>query len=135
MVSPRLVVAARIVPQAARLTLALMIGNRLYKIKLMDIFSAIADPTRRNMLVMLAAGERTAGDFVSAFPSMSQPSVSQHLKVLRRARLVEVRALAQRRVYSLRPQALQEVDRWLAQYRRFWPQAFEALRRQLEQSA
>jgi DNA-binding transcriptional ArsR family regulator len=101
----------------------------------MDIFSAIADPTRRTMLVMLAGGERTAGELVSAFPSMSQPSVSQHLKVLRRAKLVEVRAQAQRRLYSLRPQALQEVDRWLAQYRRFWPQAFEALRRQLDQSA
>lgn len=98
----------------------------------MDIFAAIADPTRRNMLVMLAGGERTAGDFVSAFPSMSQPSVSQHLQVLRKAKLVEVRAQAQRRVYSLRPQTLQEVDRWLAQYRRFWPEAFEALRRQLD---
>lgn len=100
----------------------------------MDIFSAIADPTRRNMLAMLAGGERTAGDFVSAFPNMSQPSVSQHLKVLRRAKLVEVRAQAQRRVYALRPQALQEVDRWIAPYRRFWPQAFETLRRQLDHS-
>lgn len=100
----------------------------------MDIFSAIADPTRRNMLAMLASGERSAGDFVSVFPNMSQPSVSQHLRVLRKARLVEVRAQAQRRVYSLRPQALQEVDRWIGQYRRFWPQAFEALKRHLDQS-
>jgi DNA-binding transcriptional ArsR family regulator len=100
----------------------------------MDIFAAIADPTRRNMLGMLAEGERTAGEFVSAFPDMSQPSVSQHLKVLRKARLVEVRAQAQRRVYTLRPQALEEVDRWIAPYRRLWPQAFEALRRQLDQT-
>jgi DNA-binding transcriptional ArsR family regulator len=98
----------------------------------MDTFTAIADPTRRKMLAMLADTERTAGEFVSAFPNMSQPSVSQHLKVLRSARLVDVRAQAQRRVYSLRPQALEEVDRWIAQYRRFWPQAFEALRRQLD---
>ena len=100
----------------------------------MDVFSAIADPTRRNILAMLAVGERTAGDFVSAFPGMSQPSVSQHLKVLRKARLVEVRAHAQQRVYSLCPQALEEVDRWIAQYRVFWPQAFEPLRRHLDRS-
>ncbi len=100
----------------------------------MDVFTAIADPTRRNMLAMLASGERTAGDFVSAFPSMTQPSVSQHLKVLRSARLVEVRAQAQRRVYSLRPQALEEVDRWIAQYRVFWPEAFDALRRHLDRT-
>ena len=86
------------------------------------------------MLAMLAGGERTAGEFVDAFPSMSQPSVSQHLQVLRKARLVEVRAHAQRRVYSLRPQTLQEVDRWIAQYRRLWPQALEVLRRQLDPS-
>jgi DNA-binding transcriptional ArsR family regulator len=113
----------------------LLIGRYLYKVMAMDIFTAIADPTRRNMLAMLAAGERAAGELVNAFPNMSQPSVSQHLRVLRKAKLVEVRAQAQRRVYSLRPQALQEVDRWLAQYRRFWPQAFEALRRQLDQGA
>jgi DNA-binding transcriptional ArsR family regulator len=100
----------------------------------MDVFTAIADPTRRNILSMLAGGERTAGDFVSAFPNLSQPSVSQHLQVLRKARLVEVRAQAQRRVYSLRPQALEEVDRWIAQYRVFWPQAFEALRQHLHRS-
>jgi DNA-binding transcriptional ArsR family regulator len=100
----------------------------------MDIFTAIADPTRRNMLAMLAAGQRTAGEFVSAFPGMSQPSVSQHLKVLRKAKLVEVRAQAQRRIYTLRPQALEEVDRWIAQYRVFWPQAFEALRQHLHRS-
>jgi DNA-binding transcriptional ArsR family regulator len=101
----------------------------------MDVFTAIADPTRRNILAMLAGGERTAGDFVSAFPNMSQPSVSQHLKVLRKARLVEVRAQAQRRLYSLRPQALEEVDRWIAQYRVFWPEAVDTLRRHLERSA
>ena len=100
----------------------------------MDTFAAISDPTRRAMLAMLAGGQRTAGDFVSAFPSMSQPSVSQHLKVLRKAKLVEVKAQAQRRIYTLRPQALEEVDRWIAQYRRFWPQALDALRRQLGQT-
>jgi len=100
----------------------------------MDVFAAIADPTRRSMLAMLVDRQRTAGDFVRAFPGMSQPSVSQHLKVLRKAKLVEVRAEAQRRLYSLRPNALEEVDRWLAQYRRFWPPAFAALKRQLDQT-
>ncbi len=101
----------------------------------MDIFSALAHPARRHLLSLLAHCDRTAGELVSAFPNMSQPSVSQHLQVLRKARLVEVRAQAQRRVYSLRPQALLEVDRWIAQYLRLWPQAPEALRRQLDQSA
>jgi DNA-binding transcriptional ArsR family regulator len=100
----------------------------------MDVFAAIADPTRRTMLAMLADRERTAGEFVSAFPNISQPSVSQHLRVLREARLVDVRAQAQRRVYSLRPQALEEFDQWIAQYRRFWTRAFEALRSQLDPS-
>ncbi len=117
-----------------RCPVVLIIGIYLYKVVPMDVFSAIADPTRRNILAMLAVGERTAGDFVSAFPGMSQPSVSQHLKVLRKARLVEVRAHAQQRVYSLCPQALEEVDRWIAQYRVFWPQAFEPLRRHLDRS-
>lgn len=117
-----------------RLGAGLSIVNYLYKITPMDVFMAIADPTRRTMLAMLAGGERTAGDFVTAFRNMSQPSVSQHLKVLRQARLVEVRAQAQRRVYSLRPQGLQEVDRWIALYRVFWPRAVEALRRHADRA-
>jgi DNA-binding transcriptional ArsR family regulator len=100
----------------------------------MDVFAAIADLTRRDMLRMLASGERTAGDFVSAFPDISQPAVSQHLKVLRKAKLVDVRADAQRRVYSLRPQALEEVDQWIAQYRRFWPEVLDALEQHLDQN-
>lgn len=100
----------------------------------MDVFAAIADPTRRDMLGMLARGERAAGDFVSAFPSISQPAVSQHLKVLREAKLVDVRADAQRRVYSLRPQALAEVERWIAQYRRFWSKRLDALERHLDRN-
>lgn len=98
----------------------------------MDVFAAIADPTRRHMLAMLAHGEHTAGDFVRAFSNISQPAVSQHLKVLRNAELVNVRVDAQRRFYALRPQALEEVARWLAQYRRFWPSALNALEAHLD---
>jgi len=98
----------------------------------MDSFAAIADPTRRDMLGMLALAEHSAGDFVRAFPALSQPAVSQHLKVLREAKLVEVRAEAQRRVYSLRPAALAEIDRWIAQYRRFWPAMLDALEEHLD---
>jgi|SRR5581483_4894072 len=100
----------------------------------MDVFAAIADPTRRDMLAMLASGEHTAGDFVRAFPNISQPAVSQHLKVLRNAKLVDVRVEAQRRVYSLRPRALEKVDRWIAQYRRLWPEVLDALERHLDRN-
>lgn len=87
----------------------------------MDIFETLADPTRRRMLDMLAMRECTAGEFVEAFAGISQPAISQHLKALRAARLVEVRPEAQRRIYSLRAEGLREVENWLARYRRFWP--------------
>jgi DNA-binding transcriptional ArsR family regulator len=93
----------------------------------MDLFFVLADPARRRMLDMLLAGERAANDFVRAFPEVSQPAVSQHLKVLREAGLVEVRAEAQRRLYSLRPERLREVDEWIGRYRRFWMNRLEAL--------
>src|SRR6267143_3236882 len=64
----------------------------------MDVFSAIADPSRRGMLDMLAKGERPAGDLVRAFPRLTQPAVSRHLRVLREAGLVEARARAQQRI-------------------------------------
>jgi len=86
----------------------------------MDVFATLADPTRRRMLDMLAMREFTAGELVEAFPGVSQPTISQHLKVLREAKLVTVRADAQRRIYTLRPEALREVDNFIARYRKFW---------------
>jgi len=80
----------------------------------MDIFAVIADPTRRAMLDMMANGERPAGDFVAAFPAVSQPAISQHLKVLRNGGMVEVRAERQRRFYRLKADALDIVRDWLA---------------------
>jgi DNA-binding transcriptional ArsR family regulator len=79
----------------------------------MDIFAVIADPTRRRMIEMMAECERPAGDMVAAFPGVSQPAISQHLKVLRNAGLVTVRADKQRRLYSLDRVALDPVLVWI----------------------
>lgn len=79
----------------------------------MDVFAVIADPTRRHMIDMMAGGELPAGTFVAAFPKVSQPAISQHLKVLRDCGLVSVRADRQRRLYSLVPDALAPLVNWL----------------------
>jgi DNA-binding transcriptional ArsR family regulator len=100
----------------------------------MDVFSAIADPTRRGMLEMLSAREHSAGDFVAGFPAITQSAVSQHLKVLREASLVKVRTDGARRVYSLNPSRLAEVDRWIARYRNFWPGKLDALAKHLDRN-
>ena len=84
-----------------------------------DVFNAIADPTRRAMLDAMRAGEIGAGELADQFP-ISRPAVSRHLKILRKAGLVKRRVDAQRRYYSLTPEALADVDRWLAPYRLFW---------------
>ena len=84
-----------------------------------DVFSAIADPTRRAMLDAMRAGEVGAGELANRFP-ISRPAVSRHLKILRKAGLVSRRVDAQRRYYSLTPAALADVDQWLAPYRLFW---------------
>ena len=95
------------------------------------MFSAVADPTRRAMLDLLLERQRAAGDIVSAFPSISQPAVSKHLKVLRHAGLVSVQVHAQQRIYALQPQALAELDAWIAKYKVFWPKRLEALEEHL----
>ena len=83
------------------------------------------------ILAMLADGERPAGDFVDALP-IAQPTVSKHLSVLREAGLVTVRRDAQRRLYSLNPAPLKELDMWLARYRRFWSDRLDALDARLD---
>ena len=93
----------------------------------MDTFAAIADPTRRQVLDLLSRRERAAGELGAAFPSVSQPGMSRHLRVLREAGLVEGRQEAQRRVYSLRPEPLAEIDEWLGRYRALWEQRLDAL--------
>jgi len=96
-------------------------------------FAALAEPTRREILDLLREGERPVGDLVDAL-AMSQPAVSKHLRVLRDAGLVTVRADAQRRLYSLRPEPLTSIDEWLAPYRRLWSASLDKLERHLEEN-
>jgi DNA-binding transcriptional ArsR family regulator len=96
-------------------------------------FAVLAEPTRRNILDLLRDGERPVGDLVEHL-SLSQPAVSKHLRVLREAGLVSVRADAQRRLYRLQPGPLAEMDKWLAPYRRLWNRSLDKLERHLEES-
>lgn len=96
----------------------------------MKAAEALADPTRRRIVELLADGERSAGELAAEF-STSRPAVSRHLRVLREQGLVDVRRDAQRRVYSLDPAPLAELDAWLARYRSFWAQRLDALDTQL----
>lgn len=95
------------------------------------VFDLLADPTRRRLLDLLRNDDRTVGELVDAL-GMAQPAVSKQLRVLRDAGLVEARIDAQRRIYSLRPEPLAEVDAWLAPYRRFWRGKLAALQRHLD---
>jgi DNA-binding transcriptional ArsR family regulator len=90
------------------------------------VLRALADESRRTMLETLTSGPATAGELAATLP-IARPGVSRHLRVLREAGLVEVRQEAQRRVYSLRPEPLAEVDDWLARYRALWEQRLDAL--------
>jgi len=96
----------------------------------MSCFTALADPTRRRIVEMLAIRERTAGEIVEAF-EMTGPAISQHLKVLREARLVSVRPEGQRRIHSINPSGLEELEAWVAMTRRFWEGRLDALEREL----
>lgn len=98
----------------------------------MDVFEALADPTRRRILEMLArGGTRTAGRIALAFDS-ARPTISRHLKVLRDAGLVRVRTVAQERHYQLEPRELARAEVWMARHRRFWEQRLDALERAAE---
>lgn len=92
----------------------------------MDVAAALADPTRRRILELLVDGEVGAGPLADAFP-VSRPAVSRHLRVLREAGLVTVRAEGRERVYALDARPLEELDAWLAPYRRFWAHRLDAL--------
>ncbi len=97
-----------------------------------DVFDALADPTRRAILDLLAVEERTAGDVADRF-DVSRPAISKHLKVLLDAGLVERRTEAQWRIYRLNPEALREGDRWMAKYRTFWAARMHDLKRFVEE--
>ena len=94
-------------------------------------FAILAEPTRRTILSLLAASERSVGELEQR-TGLPQTSVSKHLRVLREAGFVESTVDAQRRLYRLRPEPLQEVDAWLAPFRRFWSSHVDALERHLD---
>ena len=99
----------------------------------MPVFAALADPTRRRLLELLAAGERSAGELAREF-AISRPGVSRHLRVLREAGLVRARGEGQRRLYSVDLAPLDEVDAWLARWRGFWAQRLDALDTELRRT-
>jgi DNA-binding transcriptional ArsR family regulator len=92
----------------------------------MEALAVLADPTRRRIVDLLAERERDAGEIASHF-DVSRPAVSRHLRVLREHGLVQSRSVAQRRVYSLDPAPLAELDAWLSKYRAFWTNRLDAL--------
>ncbi len=94
---------------------------------------ALADPTRRRILDLLAQGEMAAGEIAGHFPSISRPAVSQHLAVLREAGLVRERREGRRRIYRLEPEPLREIwEGWLSRYQRFWDDRLADLKRLVE---
>ena len=95
------------------------------------MFEVLAEPNRRRLLDLLREQERPVGDLVAAL-GISQPAVSKHLRLLREAGLVEVRADAQRRLYRLQPEPLREIDEWLTPYRAAWRDRLDALERHLD---
>lgn len=99
----------------------------------MQAFLALSDPTRRRIVELLAHREMSAGALGEHFAS-SASAVSQHLRVLREARLVRVRPEAQRRLYSLDPEGLEEIDAWLASIRKFWNHRLDVLEKQLRKT-
>ena len=95
------------------------------------MFDIIAEPNRRAILSLLVSSEQSVGDIEREL-GMAQPTVSKHLRVLREAGFVEATIDAQRRLYRLKPEPLQEVDAWLAPFRRFWSAHVDALERHLD---
>jgi len=96
----------------------------------MHAFDVLGDPVRRRILELLAQGEQTSGAVVAVIQAefgISQPAVSQHLKVLRDSGFATVRAEGARRLYAVSSEPLQEVDAWLEQFRGFWQQRLDAL--------
>jgi DNA-binding transcriptional ArsR family regulator len=94
-------------------------------------FEIIAEPNRRAILGLLASSQQSVGEIERQL-RISQPTVSKHLRVLREAGFVESTVDAQRRLYRLKPGPFQEVDAWLAQFRRFWSTHLDALERHLD---
>ncbi len=101
-----------------------------YMKRMESVFEIIAEPNRRAILSLLVSSQQSVGEIERQL-RMPQPTVSKHLRVLREAGFVESTVDAQRRLYRLKPEPLQEVDAWLAQFRRFWSAHLDALERHL----
>jgi DNA-binding transcriptional ArsR family regulator len=97
----------------------------------MQSLLAIADPTRRRIVELLATRDRTSGELVEEF-DLSAPAISQHLNVLREAGLVITRAEGQSRIQTLNPAGLDDIGAWLERTRNFWSQRLDALERELK---
>jgi DNA-binding transcriptional ArsR family regulator len=102
-----------------------------YTNKVESVFEIIAEPNRRAILSVLVSSQQSVGEIERRL-RMPQPTVSKHLRVLREAGFVESTVDAQRRLYRLKPEPLQEVDAWLAPFRRFWSAHVDALERHLD---
>jgi DNA-binding transcriptional ArsR family regulator len=96
-----------------------------------SVFEIVAEPNRRAILSLLVSSEQSVGEIERQL-RMTQPTVSKHLRVLREAGFVEATVDAQRRLYRLKPEPFQELDTWLAQFRRFWSTHIDALERYLD---
>ncbi len=96
-----------------------------------SVFEIIAEPNRRAILSLLVSSQQSVGEIERQL-RMSQPTVSKHLRVLREAGFVESTVDAQRRLYRLRPEPFEEMDAWLAPFRRFWSTHLDALERHLD---
>jgi DNA-binding transcriptional ArsR family regulator len=114
-------------PQPDRYVPLLLRTQPVTLLAIMDaVLQALADPSRRTVLEILRSHPATAGELAEALP-IARPGVSRHLRVLREAGLVDVRQDAQRRIYTLRPEVLVEVDQWLEPYRALWRNRLDAL--------
>ena len=94
-------------------------------------FAALADPTRREVVGLLGARPRNAGEIASAFP-VSRPAISRHLRVLREAGLVQAKKVGRAQVYRLRPGGIGEAMRWMEETGRFWDMTLEAFQRHVQ---
>ncbi len=97
-----------------------------------DVFAALANPVRREILVQLRRGPRKVGDLAANF-ELGRPAVSEHLQVLRRARLVREEPRGRERYYHLDPRPLTEVDDWIGAFQRYWKQRLGDLERLLDE--
>jgi DNA-binding transcriptional ArsR family regulator len=101
----------------------------------MDVFSAIAQPTRRSILEMLAEGGQLSASDISRRFRVSAPAISQHLKILREARLVRMHKHRQQRIYEVNPEAVRQVDAWVKNIEALWSERFERLDELLKEEA